>query len=111
MKLQELLIDPQQARARLIDALGLSEFANDEQDSVIEQVVEVILDQLMVLILAHIPQEEHPKLEKLLEAQQLDAVQAHIHKYVPNLTELTDAVFEVGIEEYKRIASQELQKK
>ncbi len=100
-------IDPAEARKKLIDSLGMQGFSIDEQDSVLERVLEVIMDQIMIVVLTQIPAEEHEKFEKMLDAQQMDAAQAYIQKNVPNLNGIINDVFEIGVDEYKRLIEAE----
>jgi Glu-tRNA(Gln) amidotransferase subunit E-like FAD-binding protein len=98
-------LSPEDARARLITELDLSGFDQAAQDRLIETALEALMQEVSAAVFSYIPETEYAKVEKLMEANEADAVQAIITKYVEpqKVAEIIEGVWGAGIQNYKKL--------
>lgn len=99
------LLSPQEARERLVKELDLSGFDQAAQDRLIETALEALMQEVSAAVFSYIPETEYSKVEKLMEAEEMDAVQAIITKYVEpqKIAEIIEGVWETGIQNYRKL--------
>lgn len=98
-------LSAEEARERLIKELDLSEFSPDAQERLIITAIDALMKEVMIAVFSFIPETEYAKVEKLADAQELDAMQSVITKYVPaeKIAQIIDGVWSAGIANYKKM--------
>ncbi len=90
----------EQIKETLVQELGVEHLTPTEQDDIITQMSTVILDRITIAMVAELPQSEMTRVDTLLEAGQVDAVQSILTKHVPNAQALADKIINETIGEY-----------
>jgi len=93
----------EQIKEKLVDELNISHLTEQEQGEVITQMSTLLLDRITMAIVGELPQTEMARVDKLLEANQTDAVQAIITKHVPNAADIAEIVIAETMGEYSAI--------
>lgn len=103
--MNNVFLSPEDARARLIKELGLVDLSAAAQDRLIETALESLMKEVMTAVLSWIPEREYAKLEKLMEANESEALQAVITKHVApeKIAEIIEGVWEQGVKNYKQL--------
>lgn len=100
------LIDPHVAQNELIEKLGIQNLPEDEQLEVISGFIDGCMQQATALILSQLPEDGIKKVDGLIEAGEIDAVNAYVQKHVPNAAEIMDEAIKIGIEEFKALVKE-----
>jgi hypothetical protein len=94
---QQLL---QQGRREIIDALNIGHLAKEEQDAIVDKLGTVLMQRVLVTVFDMLPDAERARFEELLNADQMDAVQALIQKNIPNAQEVIQNEIRDGVREH-----------
>lgn len=109
MNTHKKLIEPQVARAELVNALGIQNLPEDEQQEIVIGFLDGCMQQATALILSQLPEGNLEKVDALLDAGELEAVQALVAKHVPNAAQIMDEAIKIGIEEFKKLVREQKQ--
>lgn len=94
---QQLL---QQGRQEIIDALNIGHLTKEEQDAIVDKLGAVLMQRVLVKVFDMLPEAEKTRFEELLNADQMDAVQALIQKNIPNAQEVIQNEIRDGVREH-----------
>lgn len=103
--MNQSLLSPTEARERLIKELDLSGFSEEAQDRLITTAIDALMKEVLIAVFSFIPESEYKKVEKLAEAEELDAMQSLITKFVAaeKIAEIIEGIWQAGIANYKKI--------
>jgi hypothetical protein len=107
MNAHKKLIEPKVAQAELVHALGIQNLPDDEQQEIVTGFLDGCMQQATALILSQLPEGSLEKVDALLDAGELEAVQALIAKHVPNAAQIMDEAVKIGIEEFKELVKEQ----
>jgi hypothetical protein len=85
----------------MVVELGLQNLSEEEQDTVLDGVSEMIFAKMLIKIFEIVPEDKHEKIKKLMEAGEDGAIQGLIEKYIPDAAHVMQEVIFNAIEEYK----------
>lgn len=108
MNTQKKLIEPRIAKEELSAALGIQNLPDDEQLEILTGFLDGCMQQATAVILGQLPEGSIKKVDSLLDAGELDAIQALVAKHVPHAGEIMDETVRIGIEEFKELVKEQM---
>lgn len=99
-------IDKEELRKRIIAELNIGHLTNEEQETVINKVSEVLMKRATLEVMRRIPEDQLDELDKLTEAEDGAGIQKLVAKYVPNVEEVVTQAAKDGLAEHKRLVTE-----
>lgn len=97
-------------RAMMIAELQIDHLTQDEQDSIIDALGEMLLERATYAVMHLVPDSEYSALDALAAQGDDVTLQARISSFVPNIEQVVSQAVREGIAEHKRLVAEEISK-
>ena len=97
-------------KKKIVGELNIGHLADVEQEEIVTKLSEVLLKDATLAVMQQIPESEHDKIDAMVGAGDDTGMQDLVRKYVPNVEQVVAEAVRAGIDEHKRLVTEEVAK-
>lgn len=98
-----MFFDTQEMRTKITNELHITELPEDVQNEMLESFGVALHQRVINTVFEMLPQEVHPRMHELVQANDQQALGALIEEHIPNVESLMQEVLVQGLAEYKQL--------
>jgi len=104
MNTQNILPTKEKIKEDFANELNISHLPAGEQDTLMSQLSALLLERITTDLMMRLPKEEFVRINTLLDARQEVALEATLHKYIPNAAAIIEDITIETISEFKALS-------